>query len=244
MREKLNIVIPAYKEDQQIVPLLDRILEEVESPVEVLVVYDSPDDSTAPVVEKYHENDPRVRPTLNTSGRGPANAIRFGLDNAQSKVAVVMMADGSDDPAQIDEMVRLVHAGNVVVAASRYMKGGRQIGGPVLKRLLSRLAGLSLYHIGRVGTHDATNSFKAYQMDFIRAVGIESDHGFELGIEMVAKARRARLRVAEVPTVWHDRTAGESRFRLLAWMPRYFRWYLYAFGRQLTTEQIRRSGVE
>jgi len=62
------------------------------------------------------------------------------------------------------------------------------------------------------------------------AVGIESDRGFEIGIELVAKARRARLPVAEIPTIWLERTFGASNFRLWAWLPRYLRWYAYAFG--------------
>jgi len=140
------------------------------------------------------------------------------------------MADGSDDPAQVEELASLVHQGAVVAAASRYMKGGRQIGGPLIKRTLSRIAGLSLYYLGRVGTHDATNSFKAYYTPFIEKVGIESDQGFEIGIELVAKARRARLPVAEIPTTWRDRSEGQSNFRVAAWIPHYLRWYLHALG--------------
>jgi hypothetical protein len=108
----------------------------------------------------------------------------------------------------------------------------------LVKRTLSRLAGLSLWYLARVGTHDATNSFKAYSTDFVRAVGIESRRGFEMGIELVSKARRARLGVAEVPTLWRDRTEGESRFRMVEWIPHYVRWYLFAFGRQLTPAEI------
>ena len=55
------------------------------------------------------------------------------------------MADGSDDAEQIDELCKLVERGVVIAAASRYMSGGQQIGGPFLKTQLSRLAGLSLY---------------------------------------------------------------------------------------------------
>jgi dolichol-phosphate mannosyltransferase len=61
-------------------------------------------------------------------------------------------------------------------------------------------------------------------------VGIESDKGFEIGIELVAKARRARLPVAEIPTIWLDRSFGASNFKLMAWLPRYLHWYFYAFG--------------
>jgi hypothetical protein len=100
-----------------------------------------------------------------------------------------------------------------------------------MKGLLSRLAGKSLYYAARVGTRDATNSFKAYSREFVSRVGIESDGGFEIGIELVAKARRARLPVVEIPTIWLDRSFGASNFALMAWLPRYLHWYLYAFGR-------------
>ena len=238
MSPKASIVIPAYNEGESIRPILDAIARSVSTEIEVLVVFDDAEDTTAPVVIAFAERDARFRPTLNTYGRGPAPALRYGIDNASAPVAVVMMADGSDDPGQVDDLIRLVTEGNVVAAASRYMKGGRQLGGPIIKRTLSRLAGLSLCYLARVGTHDATNSFKAYSTDFVRTVGIESQRGFEMGIELVSKARRARLAVAEVPTVWRDRSEGESRFRLVEWIPHYIRWYLYAFGRPLTPAEI------
>ena len=84
--------------------------------------------------------------------------------------------------------------------------------------------------IAHVGTHDATNSFKAYSRAFVERVGIDSDAGFELGIELVAKARRLGLPVAELPTIWLDRANGTSNFKVKAWIPRYLHWYLYALG--------------
>lgn len=230
MTPRISVVVTSYNEGAAIVPQLDRVLDAVSSPCEVLVVYDSPDDTTAPFVHDYAEKDARVVPTLNTYGRGPARAIRYGIDHASAPVAVVTMADGCDDPMQIDVLARLVERGVVVAAASRYARNGQQVGGPMLKAALSRLAGLSLYYGARVGTRDATNSFKAYSTEFVRHVGIESDKGFEIGIELVAKARRARLPVAELPTIWLDRSFGVSNFKLAAWLPRYLHWYLHAFG--------------
>jgi dolichol-phosphate mannosyltransferase len=230
---RVSIVVTVYNEGDTINECLDRIFESVRLPCEVLVVYDSPDDTTAPFVEKYAEFDPRVRPTLNTYGRGPARAIRFGIDTASAPVVVVTMADGCDDPAQIDPLTKLVERGVVVAAASRYMRGGQQVGGPWFKSTLSRLAGRSLAILGRVGTNDATNSFKAYDADFVRAVGIESDAGFEVGLELVAKARRYRQPVAELPTIWLDRAFGVSNFKLAKWLPKYLRWYAYAYGPKL-----------
>jgi glycosyltransferase involved in cell wall biosynthesis len=231
MTPRVSIVIPVYNEGERITRALDGMVEHVTLPFEVLVVYDMPDDTTAPFVERYdHAN---VRGVLNEIGPGPARAIRAGFGAATAPTIVVSMADGSDTLEIIDEMVRMVEDGNVVVAASRYMRGGSQIGGPLVKKTLSRMAGVSLYWLARVGTHDATNSFKAYSKAFVDRVGVESDAGFEIGIELVAKARRHRLPVAELPTVWRDRSEGESRFQVGRWLPVYLRWYRYAFGRPI-----------
>jgi glycosyltransferase involved in cell wall biosynthesis len=230
---RVSIVIPAYNEGDHITPVLDRILEAVTLPCEILVVVDDENDNTVDAIGRASVKSAHVRCVVNTYGRGPANAIRFGIDAATAPVAVVTMADGCDDPFQIDELTRLVERGVVVAAASRYARTGQQVGGPWIKSSLSRLAGLSLHYLARVGTRDATNSFKAYSTDFVKAVGIESDRGFEIGIEMVAKARRHRLPVAEIPTIWLDRAFGESNFRLRAWLPRYLKWYFYAYGPRL-----------
>jgi glycosyltransferase involved in cell wall biosynthesis len=240
----VSIVIPVYNEGEHVVPCLERILEGVALPCEILVVYDDPADTTAPVVTAMAEREPRVVPMLNTYGRGPARAIRYGIDRARAPVTVVTMADGSDDAEQIDELTKLVERGVVVAAASRYMSGGQHIGGTLLKSSLSKAAGLSLYWLARVGTRDATNSFKAYSTEFVRDVAIESDAGFEIGIELVAKARRLRRRVAEVPTIWLERSKGSSSFKVLKWLPHYLRWYRFAFGRQLQLAELRsRSGA-
>jgi len=230
---RVSVVIPAYNEGDHITPVLDRILEAVTLPCEILVVVDDENDNTVAAIARASVKSANVRCVVNTYGRGPANAIRFGIDAATAPVAVVTMADGCDDPFQIDELTRLVERGVVVAAASRYARTGQQVGGPWIKSSLSRLAGLSLHYLARVGTRDATNSFKAYSTDFVKAVGIESDRGFEIGIEMVAKARRHRLPVAEIPTIWLDRAFGESNFRLKAWLPRYLKWYFYAYGPRL-----------
>jgi hypothetical protein len=160
------------------------------------------------------------------------NAVRAGVEAARSDVVIVSMADLSDDLRVVDEMVRLIREeGYDIVCASRYMRGGRQIGGPLLKRTLSRAAGVSLYLLGGLPTHDATNAFRAYRLSVLREIPIESAGGFEYSLEVTAKAHVAGRRVAEVPSTWRDRTAGESRFRLARWLPHYAKWYVYALTR-------------
>jgi dolichol-phosphate mannosyltransferase len=235
---RVSIVIPAYNEGEAILPALDRIFESVQLDSEIMVVVDFPEDSTIPVLARYAETHPHLRYVVNEYGRGPANAIRFGIDAAAAPTVVVTMADGCDDPRQIDDLTRLVERGVVVAAASRYMPGGQQVGGPLFKSLLSRAAGKSLHVFARIGTRDATNSFKAYDRAFVQQVGIESRHGFEIGLELTSKARRLGLPVAELPTIWLDRQAGVSNFKLAQWIPKYFRWYRFAYGRKLDLAEL------
>src|SRR5262249_32931851 len=133
------------------------------------------------------------------------------------------------EPTAVDQMVLLARGGADVVAASRYMPGGRQVGGPPLKRLMSRAAGLTLHWFAGVRTHDPTSNFKLYSRPLLRSAPIQSTAGFELALELTVKATRARRRVAEVPTTWRDRTSGQSNFKLRKWLPHYLHWYRVAF---------------
>jgi dolichol-phosphate mannosyltransferase len=241
---RVSVVVPAYNEGEHILGVLDRLFESVRLPCEVLVIVDTPDDTTIPVTEEYAVKEPRLVTLINTYGRGPANAIRYGIEHAKAPVAVVTMADGCDDARQIDELARLVERGVAVAAASRYMPGGQQVGGPILKSAMSKWAGRTLKTFAHVGTRDATNSFKAYSTEFVREVGIDSRDGFEIGIELTAKAKRLRRPVAEIPTIWLDRQAGVSNFKVAKWVPSYVRWYRYAFGGTLTVDAIQQRSAK
>ena len=225
---ELSIVIPVYNEGEAVEPVLRALAAEVATSKELLVVWDFDADTTRPVVERLMTELPELRGLRNDLGRGVLNAMRAGIAGSRGSLVLISMADGSDEPAIVDSMVGLARGGAAVVAASRYMRGGHQVGGPRLKGALSRAAGLSLHWVGGVATHDPTNNFKLYRRDFLDAVTIESRAGFELALELTVKATLAGRRVAEVPTTWRDRTAGQSNFRLRQWLPQYLRWYLVA----------------
>ncbi|MCI0584767.1 MAG: glycosyltransferase [Chloroflexi bacterium] len=225
---ELSIVIPVYNEGEAVEPVLRALHAGVRTSNELIVVWDFDADTTRPVVERLALELPGLRGHRNDLGRGVLNAMRAGIGASRGSLVLISMADGSDEPHLIDPMAALGRDGAAVVAASRYMRGGRQIGGPRLKRLLSRAAGLTLHWFGGVATHDPTNNFKLYRRDFLDSITIESRAGFELALELTVKATLAGRRVAEVPATWRDRTAGQSNFKLRAWLPQYLRWYLVA----------------
>ncbi len=230
----LTIVVPVYHEQDCIAEALRRLRNEVPIHHRVLVVYDSDDDPTVPVVQALLPQHPGVALVRNDLGPGVVYALRAGLAAASESpgegAVLVSMADLSDDLRAVEPMHRLLEQGYDVVAASRYMPGGEQHGGGLLKAGLSRLAGRSLAALAGFPTRDATNAFRMYRASFLRAVTIESTGGFEVALELTVKAWARGYRVTEVPSVWRDRTAGESKFQLKKWLPKYLRWYAAALG--------------
>ena len=223
--------MPVYNEGENVVSTLRGLIEHTHTrPIEVMVLHDFDEDTTVPVVKRLQSDLPEVRLLRNNLGRGVLNALKAGLAAARAPYVLVMMGDGSDDPDEIDAMYALANNGADVVAGSRYMRGGQQLGGPLLKRSMSRVAGLTLHFLGGLPIHDATSNYRMYSKRLLQQVTIESTGGFELGIELTVKAYALGMLVAEVPTTWRDRTAGQSRFRLWKWLPRYLRWYWVGIG--------------
>jgi glycosyltransferase involved in cell wall biosynthesis len=225
---KLTIVVPVYNEAENIVGTLKALREANLPRHEILVVYDMDEDTTLPVLAAHAAEFPQARPVKNTRGRGALSAIRSGFDAAQGEAVIVVMADLADDLSALDPMLAAFDAGADVVCGSRYMRGGAQRGSPVVKGLLSRTAGISLHYLTGIPTRDVTNSFKLYRRSFLQDVEIESNGGFEIGMELTVKAYARGSRVMEVPSIWTDRTHGQSRFNFWRWLPRYIAWYLYA----------------
>lgn len=236
----IDFLMPVYNEGPNIARALAEIAANVPFAKRVVIIYDFDADDTLPVVRGLTSTYPWVDLVKNTKGPGVLNALRTGIEAARANVVIVTMADLSDDLGVVPKMVELIEEdGFDIVCASRYMRGGRQIGGPWLKGMLSRMAGLSLHWLARMPTHDATNAFRAYRRSVLQEITIESRGGFEYSLEITAKAFARGRRITEVPSTWRDRSAGKSRFRLRAWLPQYLRWYLYA----LTHRPKRSSGA-
>jgi len=226
----LNIVTPVYNEGDNFPKLYESVRSNIKTPHRLIVVYDFDEDNTVPVATKFAEKDKSVILHKNTIGRGPLNALISGFEYVSEGPVLIIMADLSDDLSMVDDMFREYQKGAAVVCGSRYMKGGKQIGGPFIKSTLSRIAGVSLYYVRRLPTHDVTNNFKMYDKKLLDEISIESKGGFEIAMEITVKAFRLRHKIVELPTTWRDRTAGEANFKLWKWLPRYLHWYFYALA--------------
>ena len=207
----ISIVVPVYNESENVVLLIDEIDLKIKTPKKIIFVYDMDDDNTLPVIKRiYNKYSFNIETVKNKYGRGGAKAIKTGLEVSDTDAVLVMMADLSDDLSIIDKMYEMIKSGYDIVCGSRYMKGGKQVGGPLIKKTISRLAGLSLYYLTAIPTHDITNSFKMYNKSFLNQITIESDGGFEIGMEICVKAFVMGRKIGEIPSIWRDRTKGKS----------------------------------
>ncbi len=236
----LSIVIPVYNEGANFRALWSEMSGEVRSEFAAFVIYDFDEDNTVPVVKTIvAEGERRLRLVKNQRGHGVVPAILTGFDVAPDGAVLVVMADLSDDLTKVDRMLAFYTEGYHVVVGSRYMKGGRLISEPFFKQFLSRIGGTSLFLLRGLPTHDATNAFKIYDRAMVRSFTVESKGGFELNLELTVKAFLAGYRITEVPSTWHNRTSGQSRFRLWKWLPGYLYWYFYAFRCKSSSQRKR-----
>jgi dolichol-phosphate mannosyltransferase len=225
----ITFIVPVYNEGANFPALWQQLTSRCEVPFTAIVVYDFDEDDTVPVVKSIIEaGEPRLH-MLKNKRRGVVGAICTGFAEVSEGPVVVLMADLSDDLSTIKPMFDLYCQGFDLVAASRYSKGGGIVGGPWLKKNLSRLAGLSLAALRGFPTCDATNAFKMYDAAMLKKISIESQGGFEINLEITVKAFLMGYKIAETPTVWRDREAGKSKFNMWKWIPSYLHWYFYAF---------------
>ena len=236
VKPDVDIVIPAYNEGENIIATLDSLKTALQFSARILICYDHDHDSTLTALAGYNPA-PLALSTVRNRGRGVLSAVTTGLAETTAPCVVVIPADDDYNAPRLNEMIRQHRNGYDIVAASRFMAGGRMVGGPPLKVMFVRMAAWFMRHIARVPTHDASNGFRLFSRRVIEQIPVESDSGFAYSIEYLVKAHRLGWPITEVPVHWYERKAGQSRFRMLAWLPLYLRWLLFALG----TTYIRRS---
>jgi dolichol-phosphate mannosyltransferase len=231
MTPELDVVIPVHNEGRNIVATLAALASSLATPARVLICYDHPDDDTLPALRDNPQppGGPSVELVRNP-GRGPHSAVLAGFAASAAPFVLMYPADDDTNAGVLDRMVALARGGCDIVCASRFMPGGAMVGCPLLKAALVRAGNFTLHHLARLPTTDASNGFRLFSRRVIDRIAVESDQGFCYSIELLVKAHRLGWPIADVPVRWLERRHGESRFRVVKWLPAYLRWYAYAFA--------------
>jgi dolichol-phosphate mannosyltransferase len=223
----IDVVIPVYNEGENITHLLEAFDRQVQTPIRILICYDHDQDDTLRVLDHVNSRFEIVR--IKNKGRFAHGAVITGFEYSDAPAVISYMADDDYNAGLIDKMADLFWQGNDVVCASRFIPGGAMINCPWLKAFLVRAVSFSLYHFGRLPSHDATNAFRLFSRRLLKEVQIESTEGFTYSLELLAKCHRLGLRVAEIPAQWFERAKGVSRFQVFRWAKAYLTWYFYIF---------------
>lgn len=230
---KLSIVIPAYNEEESIKETVDQI-EEAFSKVnidhEIFIVNDNSKDNTLEVLKTLSEKYPNLKYETNLGPNGFGYAVRFGLERFSGDCVAVMMADLSDSPYDLIRYYTTMVEGNYdCVFGSRFMKGGKVIDYPVVKKIVNRIANMIIRLVMGIKYNDTTNAFKLYKREVIEGVKpILSPH-FNLTIELPLKAIIRGYSYTVVPNSWTNRKYGVSKLKIKEMGSRYFFILVYCF---------------
>jgi dolichol-phosphate mannosyltransferase len=209
---ELTVVIPAYRERDNIAPLLaalDRALQGEDW--ETIVVVDDAADGTEEVVRERAQQDRRVRCIHRIGRRGLASACIEGMLASSAPYIAVMDADLQHDESLLRALVEALKSGDADVAvASRYMQGASTGDLKASRVRISRLAS----SLGRLLCRDLTDPMSGFfvlRRSFLeRVVRRLYGRGFKILLDLVA-AERGRLRVTELPYRMRSRVRGESK---------------------------------
>ena len=226
---KLTIIMPVRNESANLRMILKIIDALMESPHEVLVVYDSPDDDSIPVALEMQKKTASVKPLHNTLGRGVINAVRSGVVAAKGEYVLILPADDVGAIFGIGKMLSEIEKGYDLVSATRYAKGGKVVGGAITSRLLSRVANKLFILIAGSALTDSTVGIKIFTPEAFRRINFECKPvGWAFAFEMAIKAQMLGFKVSEVPIVSINRFyGGTSTFKLNKWVTEYIRWFFW-----------------
>lgn len=208
------IVVPTYNERDNLSRLAAAILEQLPE-AHVLVVDDASPDGTGELADELAAADPRVnvlhRPGKAGLGRAYLAAFEWALARDYSRV-IQMDADFSHDPSCLPELLAATGDADVALG-SRYVRGGGTVGWSRLRETVSRGGSLYARTVLGVRVRDLTGGFKCFSRSALEAIGLAEvrSEGFSFQIEMTYRAVRRGLRVVEVPIVFRERAAGESK---------------------------------
>ncbi len=212
---RVLIVIPTYNEADNLPTLLEAI-HRVAPEVHILLADDGSPDGTADIAEGILCAFPGSRVLRRTQERGYGRAclegFRYALDHDYEFV-MTLDADWSHDPVAIPQILAALEAGNDLVIGSRYCNGISVVNWPLRRVLLSIFANNYVRAILRLPVQDCTSGYRGYRSQALRAANLDAvvSEGYAFLVEMAFRIHRAGATLVEVPIIFVERRAGQSK---------------------------------
>jgi dolichol-phosphate mannosyltransferase len=213
-QKRALVVLPTYNEKDNVVPLSEGILN-ASSNLEILVVDDNSPDGTGDVVSEMQASEPRLHLLRREGKLGLGTAylagFRYGLDRGYDYI-FTMDGDRSHNPKYLSAMLQSLEHNDMVIG-SRYVPGGGIENWPIHRRILSAFANFYTRALLRITTQDCTSGYRGYSREVLETVDpfeVKSS-GYSFLYEMAWRVTRSGFEIGEVPIVFEQRVAGDSK---------------------------------
>ena len=212
---KALVIIPTYNERDNLVELLGRVFAQNLPELEVLIVDDNSPDGTGALADEMSARDPRIHVMHRAGKLGLGSAyvagFRYALERDYEAV-FEMDADFSHNPDSLPVFLRELESADLVLG-SRYLHGVTVVNWPLSRLILSYSANVYSRVVTGMNVKDLTGGFKCFRRRVLEAIDwnrVKSD-GYGFQIEINFKAWRKGFRIQEIPILFVDRKAGESK---------------------------------
>lgn len=227
---KVDIIIPAHNENENLLKLFEKFSSiKIINNLKFYICYDDKNDLCISSIDIFKKklNSNSIYLVKNNSV-GALNAIKTGLKKSNSEYVIVYPADDFSNILLIERIYQKCKKNYDIIIASRFIKGGKLIGCPIVKKLLLLSVAYSLRYIFRFPFSDPTNGFRCFSRKIINSIPIETKEGFAFSFELLIKAYLKGYSIVELPSVWIERQIGMSNFKIIRWAPQYLKWYFRA----------------
>jgi dolichol-phosphate mannosyltransferase len=237
---KASIILPTYKEKDNIVELIQAIfaaLEPCALAYEVVVVDDNSPDGTAEAVRQNFGRDSRVKLFVRTGERGLATAIRYGIDHSDGEIVVSMDTDFNHDPQILPQMIQFLDHYDIIIGSRFVMAGGME---DRFRQFSSLVYNYVIRFLFRTPVHDNLSGFFSIRREKLEALDLDQIYyGYgDYFIRLLMVAHKRGYRMLEIPVFYRLRLHGHSKTQFLSIFTQYSR-ALLALRLKLWTGRMR-----
>jgi len=205
----LSVVIPAYNEEQRLprtIEQIERYLDAKKAPYELILVDDGSADGTRQVMDAAAARHDGVRVEALPRNRGKGRALAVGVASATGDEILLTDADLSTPIEELDKLQAALSNGAGVAIGSRALRDSRvEVSQPFYRVLMGKAFNLIVQVVLLPGIWDTQCGFKLFRADVAHEVfaGLSTD-GFGYDPEVLYRARKHGVKIAEVPVVWRN----------------------------------------
>lgn len=210
---KAIVVIPTYNEKENVTAMVEAVMTNLPKEGEVLFVDDNSPDGTGQIIDTICESNPRVHCLHRTAKEGLGRAYVAGFKEALRLGADRVIEMDCDFSHPVDKLQTLLGIDADVVIGSRYVKGGKCVGWPFKRWLISKCGGIFIRTVTGMPIADPTGGFKCFKRAVLEEIGLDKieSNGYSFQLEMNHRMWMAGYTIVETPITFSERRAGYSK---------------------------------